>query len=191
MIANYLFFLLFSGEPRVDRTHDLRIKRAKVVYKMGVSIKPMMPIEKPVMGNVLAIGDADAFVEVENQGALMCGQHTGHVILKEIEGKDGIKDYIDWWKHSFEFNNPEIHRVAQGFAINPYYEDDEVDYIFSLVEGETFEGTINQYKIPKMLWDAILRHKGRIQKERPELLKKIEGIQMMTTQEAFTVDQQL
>ncbi|KPJ57997.1 MAG: hypothetical protein AMJ42_04125 [Deltaproteobacteria bacterium DG_8] len=165
-------------------------KKAKVVYKMGVSVKPKMPIEKPIMGNILAIGDAAAFVEVENQGALMCGYHAGHAILKEIEGKDGITEYIDWWQKSFEFNNPDIQRIAQGYAINPYYEDEEIDYLFSLVEGESFEGTINQYKIPKMLWDAIFRHKERIQRERPELSQKIEGIHSMTTQEAFTIDQE-
>jgi hypothetical protein len=54
---------------------------------------------------------------------------------------------------------------------------------------ESFEGTINQYKIPKILWDAIFRHKEQIQKERPELSQKIEGIHNMTTQEAFTIDQ--
>jgi len=165
-------------------------KRAKVVNKMGVSIKPLLPIERPVIGNVMSIGDAAAFVEAENQGALMCGYHAGQAILKEIEGKDGMKDYINWWQQSFEFNNPDIHRVAQGFAFNPYYEDEEIDYLFSLVEGQTLEGTINQYKIPKMLWAAIFKHKERIQKEKPELRQKIDGIQEMTTQEAFTVGQE-
>lgn len=163
-------------------------KNSKLAYKMAVSVKPMLPIPRPVMDNVLAIGDAAAFVETENQGAIMCGYHAGRAILKEIAGGNGIEDYINWWQQSFEFNNPDIHRVAQGFAVNPYYEDAEVDYLFSLVEGETFAGTINQYKIPKMLWEAIFRHKERIQKERPELSQKIEGIQSMTTEGAFTVD---
>jgi len=164
-------------------------KKAKVVYKMGVSVKPMMPIERPVMGNVLAIGDAASFVEAENQGALMCGYHAGRAVFKELEGKNGIKEYVNWWQQSFEFNNPEIHQVAQGSAINPYYEDEEIDYLFGLVEGETLEGTIVQYKSPKILWDAIFRHKERIQKERPELSQKIDNIHNMTVQESFTVDQ--
>jgi flavin-dependent dehydrogenase len=164
-------------------------KRAKVVYKMGVSVHPLMPIERPVTGNIIAIGDAAAFVEVENQGAMMCGYRAGHALIKEIEGNDGISEYVSWWQKSFEFNNPDIQRIAQGYAINPYYEDEEIDYLFSLVEMESFEGTINQYKIPKILWDAIFRHKEQIQKERPELSQKIEGIHNMTTQEAFTIDQ--
>ena len=165
-------------------------EKAKVVYKMGVSVKAFMPIEKPIMGNVLAIGDAAAFAEVENQGALMCGYHAGHAMQKEIEGENGTKDYIDWWQQSFEFLNPEIHRISQGYAINPYYEDEEIDYLFSLVEGETLEGSINQYKIPKKLWDAIFQHKERIQKEKPQISQKIEGIHKMTLQEAFTIEQE-
>ena len=165
-------------------------EKAKIAYKMAVAVKGFMPIERPFMGNVLAIGDTAAFAEVENQGALMCGYHAGHAMQKEIEGKDGFKDYVDWWLKSFEFLNPEIHQVAQGYAINPYYEDEEIDYFISLVEGETLEGSINQYKIPRLLWDAIFQHKERIQKERPELHQKIENVHKMTLQEAFTVEQE-
>lgn len=163
-------------------------KGAKIVYKMGISVKAFMPVERPAMENVLAIGDAAAFAEVENQGALMCGYHAGRAMIRELKGENGIEEYINWWQHSFEFLNPDIQRIAQGYAINPYYEDEEIDYLFSLIEGEPFKGTVNQYKIPKRLWDAIFRHKERIQKERPDLFKKIESVQQMTLQEAFTVE---
>ena len=66
-----------------------------------------MPLERPVMDNVLAIGDAAAFAEVENQGALMCGYHAANAVVKELEGNNGIEDYIKWWQQSFEFFNPE------------------------------------------------------------------------------------
>lgn len=184
------------GNPEEDLKYFMEkshyaswFKRAEVVYKMGISVKAFMPLERPVMGNVLAIGDTVAFAEVENQGALMCGYRAGRAMIRELRGENGIEEYIDWWHNSFEFFNPEIHRIAQGYAINPYYEDEEIDYLFSLIEGESFEGTINQYKIPKRLWDAIFSHKSRIQKERPELFRKIEGIHSMTLQEAFTIDQ--
>jgi hypothetical protein len=147
-----------------------------------------MPLERPVMGNVLSIGDTAAFAEVENQGALMCGYRAGRAMIRELRGENGIEEYIDWWNNSFEFFNPEIHRIAQGYAINPYYEDEEIDYLFSLIEGEVLEGTVNQYKIPRRLWDAIFRHRERIQEERPDLFKKIESVQQMTLQEAFTIE---
>ena len=58
-----------------------------------------------------------------------------------------------------------------------------------MVEGEVLEGTVNQYKVPKKMWDAIFRHKERIQKERPELSKKLENIHKMDLQESFTIDE--
>ena len=192
---------LGSGRPAPgDPEEDLKtlmnktrysswFEKAEVVAKMGASIKAFMPLAIPVTGNVLAIGDAAAFAEVENQGALMCGYRAAHAILKELNGEGGINEYIDWWQKSFEFNNPDIQRIAQGFAINPFYEDEEIDYLFSLVEGEIIEGTINQYKVPRLLWEAIFRHKDRIERERPELSQKIDGVHSMTTQEAFTTDQ--
>ena len=163
--------------------------RAKIVYKMGITVKAFMPLEQPVKENVLAIGDAAAFAEVENQGALMCGYHAANAVVKELAGDSGIEDYIKWWQQSFEFLNPEIHRISQGYAINPYYEDEEIDYLFGLVAGEVLEGSINQYKVPRLLWDAIFQHKEQIARDRPELSRKIEEIHQMTLQEAFTVDQ--
>ena len=162
--------------------------RAKIVYKMGITVKAFMPLERPVKDNVLAIGDTAAFAEVENQGALMCGYHAANAMVKELEGSNGIEDYIKWWQQSFEFLNPEIHRISQGYAINPYYEDEEIDYLFGLVASEVLEGSINQYKVPRLLWDAIFQHKERIQRERPELRRKIEEIHRMSLQEAFTIE---
>jgi flavin-dependent dehydrogenase len=182
------------GNPEEDLKNFLRkgsyvswFTKAKVAYKMGVSVKAFMPIERPVMGNVLAIGDAAALAEVENQGALMCGYHAAHAVIKELEGGSGFEAYLDWWQRSFEFFTAEISHL-QNYTINAYYEDEEIDYLFSLVEGETLEGTVNQYKFPKKLWDAILGHKERIKKERPELNRKIENLHKRTIQEAYTVD---
>jgi flavin-dependent dehydrogenase len=123
--------------------------QASIMYKMGITVKAFMPLERPVAGNLLAIGDAAAL-----------------------------------------FLNPEIQRISQGYAINPYYEDEEIDYLFSLVEGEVFPGSINQYKIPKMLWDAIFKHRERITREKPELSQKIGEVHKMTLQDAFTIEQE-
>jgi len=171
-----------------DSTFAPWFKNARIAYKMGVSVKAFMPIQNPVLGNVMSIGDAAAFAEVENQGGLMCGFHAANAVLKELSGENGCEAYIQWWQKSFEFLNPAVQQIAQGYAINPYYEDAEIDYLFSLLEGKPFAGTINQYKIPKVLWGAIFQQKERIDKEKPDLGKKIDAIHNMTVQEAFTVD---
>lgn len=182
-----------TGNPETDvknfmkRSHFAHwFENARVIKKMGCVLKAFTPIEHPVQDNVLVIGDAACSGEVENQGALLCGYHAGRAVYRELEDGKGFDEYCSWWRRSFYFFYPEVNRVAQGFAINPFYEDEEIDYLFSLVEGETLEGTIVLYKTPKIMWDAILRHKNRIMKERPELSKKLEKISHLTVEEGFT-----
>ncbi len=62
----------------------------------------------------------------------------------------------------FEFNSPEALRVAQGYALVPTYTDDEIDYLFALVEDTPLDGAYGQYKAPRLIWDALMRHQDRI-----------------------------
>ncbi|MCX5894432.1 MAG: NAD(P)/FAD-dependent oxidoreductase [Proteobacteria bacterium] len=146
---------------------------ARVVKKMACMATAYSSMKIPYRGNTLVIGDAAAYVEVETQGALTCGFRAGSAVYKELSGKGGFAEYTGWWQDSFEFNSDDYLQVAQGFALVPTYSDDEIDYLFSLIEDETLEGTYNQYKSPRLMWGAFLRHKERIARERPELHRKI------------------
>ena len=128
---------------------------------------------QPWRGNALAIGDAAAFVEVETQGALMCGFYAATAIFMELNSQPGFAQYTQWWQRAFEFNGPDALRVAQGYALVPAYTDDELDYLFGLLEGEVLPGSYSQYHTPKYMWDAILGHREQIGSERPDLLEKI------------------
>ncbi|MEI6127889.1 MAG: NAD(P)/FAD-dependent oxidoreductase, partial [Pseudomonadota bacterium] len=94
-------------------------------------------------------------------------------VFDELLGSDGFGRYTAWWQESFEFNGDEYLQVAQGFALVPAYTDDELDYLFALIEGEVLEGTYNQYKSPRLMWGAIMKHRQSIEAERPELYAKI------------------
>jgi flavin-dependent dehydrogenase len=148
-------------------------KSAKIVGKRGCSAKAYTSLQVPHRGNVLIIGDAAAYVEIEVQGALMTGFRAGNAVAKELQSGDGFREYTGWWQRSFEFNSDTYLQVAQGFALVPAYTDDELDYLFSLIEDEELEGTYSQYKSPRIMWDAILRHEGRIAADRPDLHQKI------------------
>jgi len=150
-------------------------KNARVVKKTACMATAYSSMKIPCKGNVLVIGDAAAYVEVETQGAMTCGFQAGNAVFRELSGQDGFEEYTRWWQESFEFNGDDYLQVAQGFALVPRYSDDELDYLFALVENETLEGTFNQYKSPKLMWGAILRHRDRIKVERPSLYKKIEN----------------
>ncbi len=152
-------------------------KDAKLVKKVGCTLKTFTAMPQPWQRNVIVIGDAAAFVEVETQGALMCGYRAAHAVEKELSGEKGFDEYTKWWQDSFEFNSSDVMRVAQGFALVPKYTDEELDYLFGLVEGERLEGTYNQYRSPEIMWNAIMNHSDKIKSERSELFEKITGSQ--------------
>jgi len=149
------------------------MKNARIVKAAGCGLRAYSSLLQPRLGNALAIGDAAAFVEVETQGALMCGFHAAEAVKMELEGQPGFDGYTAWWQRSFEFNGPDALRVAQGYALTPTYSDDELDYLFGLVEDETLPGSYSQYNTPRYMWDAILAHRKQIAGERPGLLEKI------------------
>lgn len=153
-------------------------KNAKIIEKTGGSLVPRAAIPVPFVGNILVIGDAAAFIEVENQGAMMCGFKAGSAVHDELNGLDGYKDYLEWWKRSFEFNNPEL---LKGIAVIPTlkvgeYSDDDIDYLFSLVDGEDLYGTCSQYRSGKAIWEAILKRSETIAKNRPVLFEKVKKV---------------
>lgn len=155
-------------------------EKTRIIGKVGYSVKAFTSLRIPYRDNVLVIGDAAAFVEVEVQGGLMCGFHGASAVKKQIEGKHGFEEYTRWWQASFEFNSDEYLRVAQGYALSPTYSDDELDYLFALTEDQVLEGTYSQYKSPRLMWDSMLRHKEKISKERPLIYEKIKKNQEMT-----------
>jgi flavin-dependent dehydrogenase len=160
-------------------------KNSQVIARTGCMVRAYMSMKVPYGGNVLVIGDAAAYVEVEVQGALMCGYHAGNAVYKELNGEDGFNQYTVWWQKSFEFNSDEYLLVAQGYALVPTYTDDELDYLFSLVENEALDGAYGQYRAPRLMWNALLRHEEKIAKEQPQLYAKIKKNREMTLKGTF------
>jgi flavin-dependent dehydrogenase len=158
---------------------------ARVVERVGCGVKAFTSMPVPYRGNALAIGDAAAFIEVETQGALMCGYQAGSAAVKELAGEPGFAGYAQWWRKSFEFNTDEYLRVAQGYALVPAYTDDELDYLFALTEDQVLPGTLSQYASPKLMWDCMLRHREKIARERPELSEKIKRNRELTIKGTF------
>ncbi len=162
-----------------------RFANVKLIDKQGCGVKAFSSLKVPYSGNVITIGDSAAFVEVEVQGALICGYQAAKAINEEIQGNNGFEHYTRWWNESFEFNRDDYLLVSQGYALVPTYSDDELDYLFALVEGKTLEGTYSQYKTPKLIWDSILANKAQIQRERPLIYEKIEKMNNMTLTATF------
>jgi len=160
-------------------------KNAKIEERYCCSVKAFTPIKKPYNGNALIIGDSAAFVEVQAQGALNCGFLAADAVAKELEGKKGFEKYTKWWLDTFEFNSEGMMRVQQGYALIPTYTDDEIDYLFTLCEGVTLDGSWSQYKSPKLIWGTILKDPDKIKRERPALFQKIKSVRSSALQESI------
>ncbi len=142
--------------------------------------KAFAPLKKPYRDNVLVIGDAAAFVEVQAQGALNCGFWAADAVVKELDGKPGFEEYTRTWLETFEFNDDGMMQVTTGYALIPYYTDEQVVYLFSLLDNVTMDGSWSQYKSPRLIWGEIHKHDEQIQKERPDIWEKIQKQQMRT-----------
>ncbi len=169
-----------------DSPLTAQLKDAKLLKKSGCSVKGYASMQTPYKQNVISIGDSAAFVEVEVQGALMCGYRAALAIVDELAGKPGFEAYTKWWRDSFEFNGADHLRVSQGYALVPTYTDDELDYLFALTEGKCLEGTYSQYKTPRLIWDEILTHEQQIKDEKPIIYDKIKNINKLTLSDSFT-----
>lgn len=170
-----------------DSPYTSWFKHAQIIERTGGSLLPRTAILEPYIGNILVISDAAAFIEVENQGAMMCGFQAGNAVYEEISGSDGFKGYVEWWKRSFEFNHPE---VLKKLAVIPAlevagYSDEDRDYLFSLVEGEDIYGTCSQYRSGAAIWQAILKHSEVIKKDKPTLYEKIKGMMDLSLDDIF------
>lgn len=179
-LSDWILFDLVNDSPLSGV-----FKGSHMVDKMSCVVRAYMPLLNPCANNAIIIGDAAAFVEVETQGALLCGYHAAQAVLKELEGQDGWTDYTEWWQTSFEFNGPDYMKVSQGYALVPVYTDDEIDYLFALAEPKCMKGTYSQYKTPLYMWENILSHDEQIKVERPELYAKIQRMDRSSLKDSF------
>jgi flavin-dependent dehydrogenase len=153
---------------------------AKVEAMHSCTTKAFAPLKQPYSGNCLIIGDAAAFVEVQAQGALNCGYWAAEAVARELEGQPGFADYTRTWLETFEFNDDGMMQVTTGYALIPYYTDEQVVYLFSLLDGVTLNGSWSQYQSPRLIWGEIHKHDERIRAERPDVWEKIQTQQSRT-----------
>ncbi len=183
MLPESFFENITKNSPLRDYFAD-----SKVVDKQGCSLRSYASLQKPYSGNVITIGDSAAHIEVIVQGALMCGYHAANAVKSELEGKNGFEEYTSWWNGAFDFNRTEFNEFINlygSLTMMPKYSDDELDYLFSLLEGKVLGGNFSQFEVPKTVWSAILAYKDQIQKERPSLFDKIKKIDQLKIEGKF------
>jgi flavin-dependent dehydrogenase len=139
-------------------------KKARLVRKWATAgITSYTPLMEPASGNVLAIADSAAMVEVTNPGAVVCGYKGVKAIIKEMNGKKGYSDYTKWWKTAFDTMDPDYMKAAGRFyALNTVCDNDDVDFLYRMI-GE-------QIGVPAV---SVARNLDKVAKDRPALYEKI------------------
>ncbi len=149
-------------------------RNAKVVHTASAVLNFYTCILNPVEGNIVAVGDAIAFIETYCQSAMMYGYRAAKAILNVLATGKGYEEYTDFWKTSFEYCWPgEIEKALRGFGLG-VMSDDDLDYIFSLTDKEEYQGYVSENTAPDIMKKAILSHLDQMRKERPDIAKKIE-----------------
>jgi len=149
---------------KLPNFHDW-FANAKVVDKKATAVIARASIKEPVAGNVVIIGDAGASAEAWVQGALASGYQAVKAIEKEMAGKPGYRDYINWWQQAFAFNYSAYQKLlSRVYPLNRVCNDDDIDYLFHLFEGEI--------GIPALLVTSELE---RVKEGRPDLYQKLKA----------------
>jgi len=160
--------------------------KAEQLKEMAFSQYIYSPVTVPYKNRVLLAGDTGACQELENSGAMISGWKAGSAIAAALKEdrvgivSQGISQYIDWWEKDYiKGHNHE--EYLMNFAL-PYVIDNEdhIDYIFSL-QKEPLPPCWNPYTAVQYLGQMMQRLVPTIQKERPELIPKLAGMQQPMT----------
>jgi len=133
------------------------------------------PIYEPFKDNVLLVSDAANTLQVTNKGAILCGWKAGNVISRAFYNntlnKEGIQDYLNWWKESYgdcDYTVPFPLRGNLGAILS----NEELCYFFSLFReplpftSNPFRGAHNMSKVMEKLMPLI-------NKEKPGIINKL------------------
>ena len=156
-------------------------KSARPVRKIATTVEIFTPLLEPSDGNFLIVGESAGYAETQVHGAMLCGWWAGDAVLDELGGKDGFKEYQKKWVSSFHWCEEKWqHALVKNSLLYPYFSDDELDYLFSLLEGKIMPGgPHNPLTGMDKLMNLFLSQPG-IKKE---LAEKAEKFKNLTSQE--------
>lgn len=162
-------------------------KNAEIVEKSGAIVEIFTPLKIPYQGNILVVGDAACFAEVLYQGATMCGYMAAQATDKELKGKNGFKEYTDWWNSTFEWNvDPK--RMADYIKrtlFTRFFSPDEVDFLFDLSKkhpavADEMEAGVFDYTNILMDYFSSLPEVPEQMKETMKMIKEADMAKLLT-----------
>jgi flavin-dependent dehydrogenase len=191
-------FWVYSGGPshpeinykdELDRCiHDSPFAKwftnAVVQREHGHVANVWSPAPTPFKDNVLVVGDAGWTVEAECTGSMMSGLKAAHAISEALrEGRpnqEGVKKYIEWWQNHFPgaMDYKEFLTIMSGGLVG----EDAATYLYKLVD-EILPCSLNPYNLFNNVNAAIMKRMDRIQKERPDIIVKMQSLAALPVEE--------
>ena len=160
---------------------------AEIVEKSGAIVEVFTPLKTPYLGNILVAGDAACFAEVLYQGATMCGYVAAQAVEKELKGKNGFKEYTEWWNASFEWNkNPRRMADYMKRVLFPrFFTPDEIDFLFNLSKkypavSDEMNAGVFDYTNVLMDYFASLPEVPNQMKEKMKMIKEADIGKLLT-----------
>jgi flavin-dependent dehydrogenase len=146
--------------------------------RMGMgAITVRTPLRDPVAGNVVAIGDAAAPVEVWIQGAVACGYQVAKATVKELNGQSGYTEYTKWWQKAVYCNSPGyFKRIVTHHLIDQICSDEDVDYIFKLFQDKSVVPTLELARNPEIISKDNPALYEKMTKGLEQVMKQIEPV---------------
>jgi flavin-dependent dehydrogenase len=180
---------LAPGGRRVDNIDYLTtkspiaswFKHARIGNALACAVTVFSPLEDPICGNILMLGETVGYAETLVHGAMACGYVAARSITQELEGKQGFEEYRRYWNDSFEWLKGDKYRAAyiKNIFFYRYFNQEEVDELFKLVDGQTFYGKMNPYTNSDRICTVFLEQPGL----KPHLAEKLKAFQGMTREE--------
>jgi digeranylgeranylglycerophospholipid reductase len=159
-------------------------KNAEIVREHGHVANIWSPSPTPFKDNVLITGDAGWTVEAECTGSMMSGLKAAHAISEALRdnkpNKEGVKNYIAWWEKHFpgSMDYKEFLTVLSGGLVG----EDATTYLHKLVD-EILPCSLNPYNLFNNVNAAIMKKMPQIQKERPDIIAKMQALGGMSVEE--------
>jgi len=182
--------LVLSVDPRVDLEAACDyfmkeafcapwFKNAKKMRKFTANENCCSPIIEPYKARVLVAGDVGTTQELENPGAMICGWKAGQAISTAVQEANlgleitGISRYVNWWKDAY-INYYDQEAYIKAFS-HPFIltTAEEVNYVYGLIK-ETLPACWHPYTLGVVLGNAAAKVMPIIQRERPDILQKLQ-----------------
>jgi flavin-dependent dehydrogenase len=152
--------------------------KAKTIKTMAAACPAWEPIQEVVHGRVLLVGDVGSTQELEITGALISGNLAGGCVAQAMREEAlglptrGLDKYATWWRRDY-LETYSHEEYLKAWAM-PYVFTSEADLndFFGLIK-EPFAPAFNPHTMPHHMGQAIKKIVPILQKERPDLLEKL------------------